>query len=297
MHERPGGRTDVVVGVDDSDHALHAVGWAAAEARLRGASLRIVHAGTAGPGPRGVLARAVTVARRAEPGLAVSTTLSPAEPVLALLDAASAAALLVVGMGGSVDRVLVSSVALDVSTRAACPVVVVRGGPVPPHGPVLVGVDTVEGDAPALTVAFCDARRHGGRVAVLHSRAVATAPVLPAAELAADIEARNRLCGELSPWTARFPDVPVEVSVVHDLPATALLRAAEGARLLAVGTRGHGAYARALFGSTSREVLRRSPVTVVVVDPVAAVHVAQDAQTSQAATAGLDHPHDRSVLF
>lgn len=301
------GRTEIVVGVDGSDHALHAVGWAAAEAGLRGAALRLVHAGDgppAAPWPLEVLARAFAVARRAEPGVEVTTTRSPAEPVPALLDASSGAALLVVGMGGDTQRVLPGSVALDVSARASCPVVVVRGAPVPPRGPVLVGVDTVEGDAPALTLAFCDARRHGGRVAVLHARATADPPVPPAVEQASDVAERDRLRAALAPWTARFPGVPVEVTVVHDLPALALLRAAEGARLVVVGTRAHGAYARSLFGSTSREVLRRSPVTVVVVDPAAAEAVADTAVPDDAVPDDaapwdplLDHPHDRGALF
>jgi nucleotide-binding universal stress UspA family protein len=271
------GRREVVVGVDGSDLALHAVGWAAAEARLRGVPLRVVHAAPGGPAgsdprrPREILARAFAVARQAEPEVVVSTGWTGTDPVPALLAGAAGAALLVVGMGGADGQVLVGSVALEVSGRATCPVVVVRGGPGPPQGPVLVGVDTVDGDAAALTVAFADARRHGGRVEVLHARYVTDPLSPPAAEHATDVAARARLHDELAPRIARSPEVPVEVTVVHDIPAVALLRAAEGSRLVVVGTRADGVYARALFGSTSREVLRRSPVTVTVVGPDAVV--------------------------
>lgn len=303
----------MVVGVDGSELALHAVGWAATEARLRGLPLRILHAaphpaGTAGAEPQqapAILARAFTVARRAEPDVVVSTTRTAQDAAASLLAAAGGAALLVVGMGGGdgPGEPLVGSVALDVSGKAPCPVAVVRGGPVPPQGPVLVGVDTfgedgLRMDDAVLSVAFADARRHGGRVAVLHARYV-TGSRTPGDEQAVDVAVRDRLRAELGTWTARFPDVPMQVSVVHGNPARALLHAAEGSRLVVLGTRGLDAYARDLFGSTSREVLRRSPVTVLVVNPDT-VGTAPD--PGEQAPAGvrstqLDHPHDHSVLF
>ncbi|MBW0116553.1 universal stress protein [Pseudonocardia abyssalis] len=305
MGTEDGHRHDAVVGVDGSEHALHAVGWAATEAQLRGLTLRIVHAAPrpADPGATRsvpeILARAFTVARRAAPDVGVSTARSLQDPAASLLDAAGDAALLVVGMGGgdSAGGPLVGSVALDVSGRAPCPVAVVRGGPVPPRGPVLVGVDTfgedgLHRDDAALSVAFADARRHGGRVIVLHARFV-TGPRSPGDEQAADVAVRDRLRGELRPWTVRFPEVPVQVSVVHGNPAESLLRAAEGCRLVVLGTHGDGAYPRDLFGSTSREVLRRSPVTVLVVNPDTVVA----APDEHVRSTRLDHPHDRSVLF
>jgi nucleotide-binding universal stress UspA family protein len=213
------------------------------------------------------------------------------------------------GGGDTSGEPLVGSVALDVSGRAPCPVVVVRGGPVPPQGPVLVGIDTMDGDTIggdtaggddlALDLAFTDARRHGGRVAVLHARYVIDPGRTPGDEQAVDVAVRDRLLDGLGAWNARFPDVPVQVSVVHGNPAQALLRAAEGSRLVVLGTRGHGAYARALFGSTSREVLRRSPVTVMVVGPGTVITPPDPGERPPADVHGtqLDHPHDHSVLF
>ncbi len=312
MDTDDGGRHDVVVGVDGSELALHAVGWAAIEAQLRRLPLRIVHATPqpAGPGgavPRSapeILARAFTVARRAASDVVVSTTRTAQDPAASLLDAAAGAAVLVVGMGGAPGEPLVGSVALDVSGRAPCPVVVVRGGPVPPRGPVLVGVDTFgEGglrrDDAALSVAFADARRHGGRVAVLHARYVTDPDRTPGDEQAADVAVRDRLRAELGAWSTRFPEVPVQLSVVHDNPARALLAAAEGCRLVVLGTRGDGAYTRDLFGSTSREVLRRSPVTVLVVNPdsVGTGTDRDEPPPAGARTTQLDHPHDHSLLF
>lgn len=314
MDTDDGRRHDVVVGVDGSELALHAVGWAATEAQLRGLPLRIAHAvphaaDTGATDPHSaseILARAFTVARRAAPGVVVSTTRTTHDPAVSLLDAAAGAAVLVVGMGGgdTPGEPLVGSVALDVSGRSPCPVVVVRGGPVPPQGPVLVGVDTfgedgLRRDAAALSVAFTDARRHGGRVAVLHARCVTDQQRTQGDEQAVDVAVRDRLRAELRAWTARFPEVPMQVGVVHGNPVQELLRAAEGSRLVVLGTRGHGAYSRDLFGSTSREVLRRSPVTVLVVNPdtVGTAPDPDEPPPAGSQSTQLDHPHDHSVLF
>lgn len=59
--------------------------------------------------------------------------------------------------------------------------------------------------------------------------------------------------------------VPVERRVVHDEPASALLRAAEGADLLVVGARGLGGFARLLLGSISSQCIEHAPCPVVVV--------------------------------
>jgi nucleotide-binding universal stress UspA family protein len=281
-------RLDVVVGVDGSLIALEAVRWAVAEARLRGLPLRILHAApyAAGSGSgtrhaRNILARAYTVAHRADTGLPVSTHLAEPGPVPSLLDAAKGAELLVVGLGGGELplEVLIRSVALDVSGRSPCPVAIVRGRRRPPaDAPVLVGVDDPATDAAALTVAFADAHRHGGRVVVLH------------AGHGAAFAGHQHHSDALAPWPARFPDVPVELSIVPGPPVTALLSAAAEARIVVLGTRAQRAAARVLFGSTSRAVLRSSPVPVIVVNP-GTVHLTEAPVTAPAA-----HPHDRGGL-
>ena len=85
----------------------------------------------------------------------------------------------------------------------------------------------------------------------------------------AHVFAWNNLCDTLDPWSQRYPDVHADVRVVRGNPTRALLAAAAEARLVVLGSRGRGAPARALFGSTSREVLRLCPVPVVVVSPAA----------------------------
>ena len=65
--------------------------------------------------------------------------------------------------------------------------------------------------------------------------------------------------------------VPLEMRVVHGVPADELLRVADTADLVVVGTHGRGAPARLLLGSTSRAVVRYSPCPVMVVRWDAAV--------------------------
>lgn len=307
----------VVVGVDGTRTALDAVRWAAAEARLRGLPLRIVHAapyatGQDGPAARrarDILARAFTVARRAEPGLSVTTRSTGQPPADSLLAASESARLLVVGMGGGErpQEVLIGSVALDVCGCAPCPVTVVRGHlEQAGERPVLVGVDLPADEAAVLDVAFADARCHGDRLVVLHARHGAGPTYEHAAghDQAAHMAAWDRLTDELAPWAKRYPDVPVELEIVHGQPTPALLAAAVRARMVVLGTRGRSAPARALFGSTSRQVLRRSTVPVTIVSPHVtlpkeaepAAATGQESVAPAATGAALD-PHDRSQLW
>lgn len=260
--EADGAAPPVVVGTDGTPTALHAVAWAASEAVLRGRPLRIVHAGPydvtreLSPGRRrasAVLARAFTVARRHEPRVEAHTQLSGESPVTALVHASVDAELLVVGLlsGHPGDR-LIPSIAPALTARAHCPVTVVHSD----HDlsgagrPVVVGVEDVDADAAALTVAFADAARHGARLVVVHAqhRAPAAGETLP-----------------LDPWRAARPDVPVEVRLVHGGAEEHLLRAARGARSLVLGSAGHNLAARAALGSTSRVLVRLAPCPVTVV--------------------------------
>ncbi|MCZ4125912.1 universal stress protein [Streptomyces sp. H39-S7] len=62
-------------------------------------------------------------------------------------------------------------------------------------------------------------------------------------------------------------DRPVEVltRVVEGHPAEVLLEASAGARLLAVGSRGHGTFAGILLGSVSQHCVQHAPCPVVVI--------------------------------
>jgi nucleotide-binding universal stress UspA family protein len=67
--------------------------------------------------------------------------------------------------------------------------------------------------------------------------------------------------------TATVPDATVEIrqQVVGKHPAQALIDAAQGAQLLVVGSRGHGAFSAALLGSVALSCIHHAPCPVVVV--------------------------------
>ena len=148
----------VVVGVDGSPGSLRALEWALDEARIRRASLHVVHAwmlplidalpepwavGSPPMGPsdeevhdhvekaaRAALAAAVDRARSAEPGLEIHGELIESRPARALLEAADDADLLVVGSRGRgcFAGLLLGSVSAQCVHHARCPVVVVPTG-------------------------------------------------------------------------------------------------------------------------------------------------------------------------
>ncbi|MGH4012045.1 MAG: universal stress protein [Pseudonocardiaceae bacterium] len=264
---------EVVVGTDGTDTSLRAVAWAAAEARLRDVPLRIVHAApyvtpTNKVGRRratAILGRAYTVAHQYEPQLLAHTEQLDQQPVHALVEASKDAALLAVGMvGDRLGEVVIGSVALSVSASAHCPVAVVRGHHRSPSegDSVLLGLENVAVDSPAITVAFDDAQRHGTPLIILHAQRDSVRSRVTGRN--ARTAPEQALAEQLAPWRSRYPTVPTELRMVHGAPAEELLRAASTARLVVVGTHGHRGPARAVLGSTSRMLVRHSSCPVIV---------------------------------
>ena len=181
---------EVVVGVDGSEIGLSAVRWAAREAAARGAPLRIVHAADylgepprpgaqppALPNARRITAAAYTAARHAAPGLTASTEVVPGEAVAALLRAAEACQLLVLGISttGRADELVLAPVAQRVASRSPQPVVVVpRSRPEAAEGrPVVavLGLGDAADDEAVAAFARETARRRGHPVSLLQTRA------------------------------------------------------------------------------------------------------------------------------
>jgi len=183
-----GAARDVVVGVDGSESALGAVKWAAHEAARRGAPLRILHAapylrpGQQGTPPaelphaRRITARAFTVARHTEPTVQASTEVVPEEPAAALLRAAAAGQLLVLGSSatGAADELVLTRVTQRVAARSPQPVVVVprqRDADLTDRPVVAVlGTDAPEDDEAVVDFAAAEAERAGAPLQVLHTR-------------------------------------------------------------------------------------------------------------------------------
>ena len=69
--------------------------------------------------------------------------------------------------------------------------------------------------------------------------------------------------------TRGHPNIVVHTTVTYGGPSEVLLKAAEGADLLVVGSRGHGAVAGALLGSVGHNCAQHAPCPVVIVRHVA----------------------------
>lgn len=136
---QPTGASTIVVGVEGSADSMLALRWAAQEARLRGAALRIVHAYQTQGGPavleqldrhaREVLDAAVEEALAVAPGLSVVAEPARGEAASAALVARAADAdLLVVGARGlgGFTGLLVGSVGNQCAHHAPCPVAIIR---------------------------------------------------------------------------------------------------------------------------------------------------------------------------
>jgi nucleotide-binding universal stress UspA family protein len=175
----------LVVGVDGSELSLHALDWAADEAALRGAPLRLVFASLWERYEGAALARglgrtteqlfadriveaAAQRAHRRRPEVRTETEVQRDAPVPGLVREARNASLVVLGSRGrgGIAELLLGSVSLAVAAHADCPVIVLRGrhdrsGGVAAHGRVLLGVGEGEHSAAAVRFAFQEAERRG----------------------------------------------------------------------------------------------------------------------------------------
>lgn len=281
----------VVAGVDGSDSALRAVGWAADEAARWRAPLRLVTAfgwtdgttvGYPGLGTqyrdvlldqaRQSLATAVATAGEGRPGLEVSSELRVGAPIGTLADEARKAQLLVVGDRGMsrVEGLLVGSVGVAMAAHAACPVVVVRGAePIDPTGPIVVGVDTGPVSEAAVAFAFQAAAERAVPLVAVHTWWDTYLDQSPAV-LFRDEEqayAQQQLAQRLAGWLEKYPQVDLTRVVARDRAVHLLLERSRNAQLVVVGSHGHGEFAGLVLGSVSNALVHKAGCPVAVVRP------------------------------
>jgi nucleotide-binding universal stress UspA family protein len=254
----------IVAASDGSEESLRAVDWAAREAVLRGAPLRIVSA----PGllPRMAasqghseyetvsdvirdesdyaLTAATARAAKVAPDLLIDADHLSGGPAEAVTEAGSGALMLVVGSRGvgAFAALVLGSVSRYAATHASSPVVVVREEIGAAHRQVGVGIGGPEGNTAALTFAFEEAALRKASLVAIHawhtpqsdiSRAgiSQTAPGRNALEA----EATRQLDALLDEWREKYPDVPVSHDVVHGHPGRILSGLSARADLVVLG--------------------------------------------------------------
>ena len=280
-------RRPVVVGYNGRPHGREALVWAAAEASRRDAPLLVVYAAnypgmTLDPGPgllhpdpgaldaaNEVTARGVAVALATRPGLRVAGATEVTSPAQTLTRAAVDAELLVIGTRGHgrVLGALLGSVAFEVAARASCPVIVVKtaANPRPQSAGVVVGTDGSEGATHALKFAADHAAATSRELHIVTS----TGDQPPAGISQERLRgAAQQIAGEAQEMVAgTHPRLRV-ITRVEDGPAErALIDASTTADLVAVGTRGRGAFRGMLLGSVSHALIHGAHCPVAVIGP------------------------------
>jgi nucleotide-binding universal stress UspA family protein len=280
----------VVVGVGGSARASEAaVRYGAEQAQVLGTGLRLVHVVPAYvpvapmlPMPpedfqetgREVVAEFAELARTLVPADRLSTVVPIGSRSAELVAAAAHAPMLVLGHEEHpvLDRLLVGTTVAGVAAHAEVPVVVVPGEWTPQEQRhcVVVGIKSVEHAAPLVRRALEFAARRGDRVVLLHAWElqgqyddIITGRV-DLEEVSA--HAGSALEEALAPIREAWPDVPVEIRVVHGQPARVLRDASRECDLLLLAKRPH-AFPAGHLGSTGRVLLRESACPVEVVPP------------------------------
>jgi nucleotide-binding universal stress UspA family protein len=138
-----------------------------------------------------------------------------------------------------------------------------------PAGTIVVGVDGSDSSKDALRWAARQAKFTGAGLRVVgswHVPAMAYGSISPIPSgLDFSDAAREAMDDAITDVLGSDSDIDVVRDIVEGPPALELLKAAEGADLLVVGSRGHGAFAGMLLGSVSEHCVTHATCPVLVV--------------------------------
>lgn len=273
-----------IVGVTGAAVSQRAVDWAGARTHERRGIVELISVvggavGVVGEGP--VIEQALhdteielerEAARLRERGVSVETRVERGNPVERLVHASTRADLLVIGSDhrGPGESPRRGAHGLRIVAGAHCPVVVVPDLDLTGRHGVVVGVDGSALSERAIEFAAAEADRAGERLTAVNAWLPVPLPTgrgeHPPAYLAnMQSLAEETLAVALAGVSQRHPDLEIHRVVERGYAETVINRLAATARLSVVGSRGRGAIARFLLGSTSQEVLGSlATVTAIV---------------------------------
>lgn len=288
MNSSPTGA--VVVGLDSSENSRVALEWAADEAQLRRAALRIGHSWSmqayrlpeaykqdmveeSRKAAWTFLEGAAEDVRKRHPGLVVEPELLEEAAVEGLLRmAATDASLLVTGRRGlnTFLTFLLGSVSEGVVAHTPVPAVLVpvEGAPAE-HGPVVVGV--APGEAEPVEFAFAEAERRGVPLRVVRTWMYPQAfpgfiSVPPQDRAQREADETAELEELLAPARAGHPGVAVSVQIEMALAEEAIVNASKDTALVVVGAhRKHTQHFSLPVGRVPHRVLHLAHAPVAVV--------------------------------
>lgn len=281
----------VIAGVDGTPDSLVAAGWAAEEARRRGAPLTLLY-GYAPPSgahrlltgdtsrvhdaARQLVDDALAWVRERYDDVEVDAEFVVQPEAELLAERGRRAQMIVLGSRrpGPVAGFLLGSVGLRVLSRATCPVVMIRGGTAgrpPRDGEIVAGVPGQEAEAEAVldfafrAAAARDAPLRAARAWSLPTVLTYRPGLLRRSDEHGGLEAmyRHDLAALLAPWRQRHPEVTVVEHVEPGPASEMLVTLAASAQLLVVGRRtepgsryvGHVAHATLHFADAPMAVV------------------------------------------
>jgi nucleotide-binding universal stress UspA family protein len=281
------GVSQIIVGMDESEGAAAALRWAVRESHLRGGKVKAVLAwdhyeqhqltpdanfelGYDQTAAEEVLAAIVARAAGEAEARHVALEAVRGHAAGVLLEQAGPDDMLVVGARGlgGFARLLLGSVSGHCLQHARCPVAVVRSPQVPRAtvGRIVVGVDGSAGAQRALHWALAEARLRAATVEVVHAWKVPVVGGMYAYSMEpSQAEERARAVVAAALRDEDTSGVPVETTLVSGGAAEVVLREADDADLVVLGSRGLGGFRRLLLGSVGQQVAHHVSCPIVVV--------------------------------
>lgn len=136
------------------------------------------------------------------------------------------------------------------------------------RGRIVVGADGSEPSLDALRWAAHQAEVTGAEVDVVVAWAFPVqyaGGAMYAENFDPEANAREMVEGIVETVRREHPDLTIHARVIEGHPAPALIEASQGAELLVVGSRGHGAFVGMMLGSVSEHCVSHAHCPVVVV--------------------------------
>jgi nucleotide-binding universal stress UspA family protein len=287
----PSAADRIVVGIDGSEHAQHALAWAMREAERRQCGVTVVHAYLVAPpvtdvaglavgmsmaegesvrsAHENLLDNVIAAATRGHPGVDVASLLAEGPIGDVIVEVGEGAAMTVAGTKGTgaVMGFLLGSVSHTLAARASGPVVIVPAEAsvdAPVHS-IAVGVDGSEVSMAALRWAVDEARLWGARLIVAHSwhypYVGAPGGVVDVAPLVQE-DASTLLDEAIA---AIGDGVTIERRLVHDSAVHTLIDLCDEVDLLVVGSHGKGVVRSVVLGSVTQSLLHHATCPVAVI--------------------------------
>jgi nucleotide-binding universal stress UspA family protein len=281
-------RSSIAVGVDGTWADNGAVDWAAREAELTGAPIRVLHVidsrpsavrpfdRTAGQVGRELVDDVGAYLTREDDGERNTGVLLSGAPAHTLAGCTANDRMLVVGRHGRglLGRLLIGSTAEAVAHQAGTAVVVVpaKWTPGDESKPVVVGIDELDRCEDAVAFAAGLAAERGAPIRLVHVWDVGDIyPVDPSAVASSVAIAHHyhhdRMATTWRRCRERHAGVRFETELRRGHPVSGLIDAAQeaDAQMLVIGGRSHSRMIAALLGATARGILQHATCPIAIV--------------------------------